>query len=236
MMIDILYIKGKKSPNNDLELMYSLRSLEYNCMDYGRVFITGECPEYVDENKVVFTPADDVGVPMMNHWWKVQQTIDRTDISDDFVLMYDDIFFTKTVYLTDYPFYKRGVLGMLMTGGEVYRQNLLNTKIWLENHHYPIYDFELHVPCIYNREKFSSLRNIFDPLKDRGQPISCRSIYANLFCPESPYRIDIKLREKGQIVPTDFDCFSVSDNAFKYETLEYLENKYSERSDFEKWL
>lgn len=59
--IDILYIKGKPSINNDLEMKYSLRSLERYVMDYGRIFITGECPEYIDQKKVVFTPADDIG-------------------------------------------------------------------------------------------------------------------------------------------------------------------------------
>lgn len=92
-MIDVLYIKGKQSNNYDSELKYSLRSLDVCVSDIGRVFITGECPNFVDKSKVVFTPENDIGCPMINHWWKVSQTIKQTDISDNFALMYDDIFF-----------------------------------------------------------------------------------------------------------------------------------------------
>ena len=89
-MIDILYIKGAKSPNNDDELRYSLRSLKF-VRDKGRVFITGNRPDFVQN--IIHIPCDDIGCRMINHWWKVTQTILQTDISDDFVLMYDDIFF-----------------------------------------------------------------------------------------------------------------------------------------------
>lgn len=232
-MVDVLYIKGDKSPNDDLEMMYSLRSLEDNVIDCDRVFITGKCPDFIDKSKVVYTPAKDVGAPMMNHWWKVFETILRTDISDDFALMYDDIFFTKTVALKDYPFYKRGVLGEMETGGAIYKVNLMNTRGWLEKHGFYYYDFELHTPCIYNKKKFKMLDNIFLPIVKTQYPISCRSVYGNLYCKDHPYREDVKLRTKYDKVPMDTDCFSVSDEAFKYNTLEYLKGRYNWKGYYE---
>lgn len=230
--IDILYIKGKKSINNDIEMKYSLRSLELYVMDYGRIFITGECPEYIDQKKVVFTPADDIGTPMTNHWWKVFKTIQMTDISDYFVLMYDDIFFSGPTYLIDYPPYQRGKLGEQHTGSAAYRNRLEETKKWLEKNGLPTYDFELHIPFIYNRENFMKMG------ANEGRAV--RSTYGNMFIPKTqltPYRADIKIRdmnEKIEDIPFPYECFSVSDQAFKYHVQPWCEKTFKEKSRWEK--
>ena len=230
--IDILYIKGKKSDNEDLEMKYSLRSLERYVMDYGRIFITGECPDFIDQKKVVFTPANDIGTPMTNHWWKVFKTIQMTDISDNFVLMYDDIFFTGPTYLIDYPPYQRGFLGEQHTGSASYRACLEETKKWLESKGLPWYDYELHIPFIYNREKFMKMG------ATEGRAV--RSTYGNMFLEppmHSPYRTDIKIRatdEHPSDLPSMYDCFSVSDSAFKYEVKKWCEEHFQTKSRWEK--
>lgn len=231
-MIDVLYIKGKTSINNDLEIKYSLRSLEQYVMDYGRIFITGECPDFIDQKKVVFTPADDIGTPMTNHWWKVFKTIQMTDISDYFVLMYDDIFFTTVTKLATYPPYQRGFLGEQHTGSARYRACLEETKKWLESKGLPWYDFELHIPFIYNRDKFMKMG------ANEGRAV--RSTYGNMFLEppmHSPYRTDIKIRatdEHPSDLPSMYDCFSVSDSAFKYEVKKWCEKSFKEKSRWEK--
>lgn len=233
-MIDILYIKGKKSDNDDLEMLYSLRSLEQNVTDYNRIFITGECPEFIDKTKIIFTPARDSGMAMINHWLKVTQTIEQTDISSDFVLMYDDIFFLKQTQLTNYPYYKKGVLGESNVGGFVYQKNMLNTKEWLLDHGYTYFDYCLHIPCIYNRDKFLQLKPIIEPYKDGFESMSCRSLYGNIFLSDQPTRNDVKVRTKDDEIPFESDCFSVSDEAFNYKTLQYLKERYKNKSKFEK--
>ena len=230
--IDILYIKGKKSENDDLEMKYSLRSLERYVMDNGRIFITGECPDFIDQKKVVFTPADDIGTPMTNHWWKVKNTIERTDISDNFVLMYDDIFFTKVKKLSTYIPYRRGMLGEHHTGSAAYRNCLEETKKWLKSKGLTWYDYELHIPFIYNREKFIKMGN------PEGRAV--RSTYGNMFFPRpewTPYRVDIKIRstdEHPEDIPSKYECFSVSDQAFKYNVKPWCEEHFQTKSKWEK--
>ena len=232
-MIDVLYIY-KHSKNNGEELKYSLRSLEKYASGYGRMFITGDCPDFIDKSKVIHTPAQDIGYPMVNHWWKVRETIKKTDISDDFVLMYDDIFFLKPTQLTNYPYYKKGVLCESNVGGFVYQKNMLNTKEWLLDHGYTYFDYCLHIPCIYNRDKFLQLKPIIEPYKDGFESMSCRSLYGNIFLSDQPTRHDVKVRTKDDEIPFESDCFSVSDEAFNYKTLEYLREKYKNKSKFEK--
>lgn len=236
-MIDVLYIKGKQSRNYDQELMYSLRSLEKCCSDVGRVFITGDCPRFVNQKEVIWTTEYDIGCPMVNHWWKVSQTIKRTDISDDFVLMYDDIFFTKPTKLENYPFFYRGTLSEVREGSNLYQKSLQAARKWLEEHSFTFFDHELHVPCIYNRQKFEKLDEIFEPIKTQNPAMAVRSIYANMFLHDQPYRRDIKIRLSTDGVDFrigDADCFSVSDWVFECDTLTWLKAHYSERCKYEK--
>lgn len=226
--VDVLYIKGVKSPNNDDELRYSLRSLR-KVKDLGRVFITGEKPDFV--KNVIHTPAKDIGCRMINHWWKVYQTIINTDISDNFVLMYDDIFFVKDICLSEYPFYNRGFLGDNCSGTPLYRKNLEEAKNWLIRHNFSIYDFEIHIPCIYNKKDFLKLTDIYKEYKNKEIAPAVRSMYGNINKVYSPYRKDLKLVKKGDNLELN-ECFCTTDSSFVY-ALDYLKEKFNTESPYE---
>lgn len=235
-MIDILYIKGKISPNYDEEMKYSLRSLEKYVLDYGRVFITGDCPLFVNKSTVIHTLENDIGVPTINHWWKVSQTIKKTDISQKFALMYDDIFFVKPTKLENYPFFSKGMLEDKPFEG-FYRKSCGNAYEFLKNNGYNTNDCELHIPCIYDRDKFVELDKIFDKIKDKKDGMVVRSVYGNMFEPCMPYRDDIKIRlstESVERVIGDADCFSVSDWVFNNNVYPWLKEHFKERSRFER--
>lgn len=229
--MDILYIKGRKSPNNDDELRYSLRSLKY-VTDVGRVFITGERPSFVQN--IIHTQCDDIGCRTINHWWKVTQTILQTDISNDFVLMYDDIFFTKEISLSTYPYYNRGELKDHSTGTPAYIENLKEAQRVLKKMGLPTVDYTLHVPCIYNRDNFLKMRDLYTEYMDKSIAPSVRCMYGNMFNVKTEYREDLKLRGKENNIG-DKECFSTSDESFKY-VREYLENTFPERCKYENSL
>ena len=236
-MIDVLYIKGEPSSNNDLEMLYSLRTLERHVKDLGTVFITGQCPEFIDQGKVKFLPIRDIGSPMINHWWKVHETIMMTKISKNFALMYDDIFFIADTKLTKYPFYQKGFLHQQTDGGEVYQESLRNAAEWLICRGKTIYNHELHVPCIYNGPKFIRMAEIYSKKVHEFPGMAVRSVYANLFEFNHPYRKDIKFRtqhDKVEDIIGTTDCFSVSDQIFGVNALPWLKKNYTERSKWEK--
>lgn len=237
-MIDLVYIiADKESINNDLELLYSLRSVEKYVGDYNNIFITGRCPDFIDRNKVIYTPCKDIGAPMTNHWHKVRETIIQNELDGDFVLMYDDIFFVKPTNLTNYPFYQRGKLGESTTGGEHYRATLLNARDFLVRKGYNTYDHELHIPCIYNADTFMALDRYFMALKDDCQSMAVRSVYGNMAFEEQPYRGDIKIRSQMERVKYAIgvaDCFSVSDDMFQFDTYDWLKKDLGKQSRWEK--
>lgn len=223
--MDILYIYHK-SPNNDLELMYSLRSLSH-IRDLGRVFVCGYLPRFV--KNVIYIPCDDIGYPAINHWWKVTQAIKNSDIGENFVLMYDDIFFLKDTTLGTFPNYHRGILGEVKVGTPLYQETLCKTKKWLLKHELPILDYSLHLPFTYNRGNFLMLEEIFKPLIREQSPLAPRSIYGNMFVNDSPLRDDFKMRNISDSIP-DRECFSVSDSCFPQNLLDTL---YPLKGDFE---
>lgn len=228
VLIDVVYIKGKTSPSNDEEIRYSLRSL--HCVtDLGRVFITGNRPSFV--TNVIHTPCDDIGCRTINHWYKVTQTILQTDISDDFILMYDDIFFTKEVSLSNYPFYNTGEMRNHTSGTPAYIENIREAERVLKKMGKPTLDYSLHVPCIYNREKFLQLQEIYKPYIKRGLAPSVRCVYGNMFNVRTEYREDLKLRGKDSNIG-DKECFSTSDESFK-NIYNYLKERFPERCKYE---
>ena len=238
-MIDILYILGTGSKFGNEELKYSLRSLETYVKDYGRVFITGVCPPFIDKNKVIHTHEYDIGVPTVNHWWKVTQTIKKTDISDRFVLMYDDIFFVKPVELSNYPFYQKGLLTD-KSGDSIYRRSVTKAAEWLAREECTCYDCELHIPCVYDRVKFMELEPIYEKMRLDTIGMVVRSIYANYCSPESipeEKRGDIKLMSSTETVEGmigDADCFSVSDWVYQCDTQRWLKEHFPNKSKFER--
>ena len=123
----------------------------------------------------------------------------------------------------------------MKSGGEIYRQNLINTKNWLISEGWAFQDdYELHLPCSYNKFLFSALKDKFFPMLHTGQPISCRSVYGNIYETFEPVTDDIKIRTADENVPMYRDCFSVSDQAFKYKTLDFLKTRYIIKSRWEK--
>lgn len=235
-MIDVLYILGK-SVNFHYELLASLRTLNKFVPDVNRVFITGECPNFIDHEKITYTPAQDISCPMTNHWWKVQKTIDETDIGENFVLMYDDIFFQRETELTTYPFYNKGLLGEAQKGGGKYQKILDNTKKWLKDRGMTYYDHELHVPCIYNKTRFKMLEGIFEELVKSDDTLAVRSVYGNLFHQNTPERTDVKIRKEQDTQDKQImlqECISCEDYTFPVIVAPYIEQNTREKSPWEK--
>lgn len=237
-MIDILYIIGPESKNYDLELKCSMRTLSKHVRDYGRMFITGRCPEFINMGSVIYTPCENESASkMINQWIKVKKTIEETRIEENFILMYDDIFFTEDVRLSEYPFYQKGILGEDKSGGKEYQKSIKRTKRFLEKHFQQTYDHELHIPCRYNSKRFMAMKSIFDGQIKEKNPLAIRSVYANLFVPNQPYKHDVKIRSDEDTKDDNImgqECISTTDDTFPFLAAQFIEPHIQERSQWEK--
>jgi hypothetical protein len=165
--MDIVYILGKGSPRNDLELLFSLRSVKKYMTDLGKVFIIGEKPTWL--KNVVHIPCPD---PYEKHWqnahYKIRKACEQEALSSDFLLMNDDFFMLREFSGFNYPAYSR----QDMDGG-------CNGP----------YSFAVHAPMKMNKSLY--LQMPLD-LKQNGT-WSPRSLYGNFFKCEPIFTKDFNI-------------------------------------------
>ena len=233
--MDALYILSNQSNENNEEIKYSLRSLEKFAKGVDRVFITGVCPNFIDKKKVIFLPCDDPYCRNMNHFYKVYDTFVATDISDNCILMYDDIFFCEKVDINKYPWFCNGELPKEPKNS--YEKGLTKAREWLSERGMGTLNFATHTPCIYNRLLFCGLHSIFNDLREDVTGMSVRAIYGNQFADNfKRIKEDVKIRTNrmdldGVVKQTR--CFSTGD--FTYNTAkQWLHDNFMWRSKWEK--
>ena len=241
--IDLLYILNNSSRWNNNEIRYSLRSLK-NVRNKGRIFICGYLPPFINEEKVVHIPAEDISKnKLKNAVHKIKTAClgkDEKKISDDFILMNDDFFFLKKVDSIKY--FRKGDLNRAkrdhLTQAGYYYKAISKTIDYLEENDFDTDDFEVHYPIVFNKEKIMKVIKIIEQLDD---PLLFRSLYGNMFKIESEYRDDCKYYN-DQIPDTLFgkDFISTDDNIIMYEKFQNMIEKklkdHSEYEEFEKTL
>lgn len=236
--MDVLYILGTGSQWQNNELRYSLRSLEKYALNVGRVFVTGEDPGFLSP-EVVFTQCNDPGPRAFNHIHKVRATIERTDISERFLLNYDDNFFTSPVDVESYPYFFKGTLPDTTETHRAYRYSLIEARQFLEKHGKPILNFSVHCPCIYEREKFLALREAWDIGARKPHGIAVRAVYCNWYGVEPEFMRDCKLKtvktkEEASLAIEGRHVFSIHDDSLPNGVANMIREMYPRPSRWER--
>ena len=228
-MSDVLYILGRGSKHEDMELRLSLRCLAENARNIDRVFIVGNCPDWVHNVKHI--PAEDTWTAENNAFQKILKACD-SDISNDFLLMNDDFFMLTPFDAETYPdfffFYLKDRIKP-----DLYGKCIENTYNFLKEHGKPRpLDFDVHCPMIINKGAFLLLKETAEKVKNDDTGLLCRSLYGNIFNKTGVGCIDPKLREDVWKEPSLTGCISTSDNCDSI--LKELENRFNKKSRWEK--
>lgn len=223
--MDIVYIL-RPWYDNCLELRFSLRSLAN--IKHDKVFIVGYKPEWCEN--VIHIPAEDpYSVKSLNALHKITIACEDKRISDDFILMNDDFYICKP---TEIKYYNQWTIEEHLQDkinrlwNSKYIQNIRKTlnifPEWL--------DFSLHIPIIYNKEKFLKLWDKYD----KNEWYLLRNLYCNEYWVKSEYRQDYKIRNLKELVKDD-QTFISNDDALivNEEFREYLYNKFPNVSKYE---
>ncbi len=228
-MIDALYILGRGSKHEDMELRLSLRCLEENARNIDRVFIVGNCPDWVRNVKHI--PAEDTWTAENNAFQKILRACE-TDISNDFLLMNDDFFMLQPFSAEDYPYFCRGYLEDRISS-DPYGKSIEKTCTFLKEHgkKKPV-DFEVHCPIRINKGAFSLLKDTAESVKHDDNGLLCRSIYCNIFNKTGVGCKDPKIRNDIWEEPDLTGCISTSDDCDSI--LKELEKRFTNKSRWEK--
>lgn len=196
MGFDVFYpylpIKDKiGSRHNDLELRYSLRSIEKNLSGFDRVFIAGETvPDWL--TNVVHLPIKDD--PKRVPDWNIMNKVSNADgISENFLFINDDHFIMKPYQVETFPNYYHSTLDIYCRrrGRDGYGYRAINTKNWLVEQGLKLLHFDIHYPIIYNLKAF---REVMDkvPWDKEKHGFIVKSLYGNYMKLPGTYTYDNK--------------------------------------------
>ena len=227
--MDALYVLGKSSKYNNLELRLSLRSLETNAKDLESVFIVGEKPNWI--KNVVHIPVDDVYTRENNVFRKIL-TACKVDISKNFFFMNDDFFMMRPFVMADYPYFVNGeIVGI--SNPSRYQEIQNKTLNELQSKGITrVMDYRVHCPIVLNKEKFLMLENYYKSGKLEKVGYSPRILYGNFFVEDYIQTDDCKLWATDEIKDTVQGCISTADDCDV--VLDKLSKIFDKPSKYEK--
>lgn len=238
--MDILYILGTGSNWNNNELKFSLRSIEKYAKGYNRIFLSGDVkPDFLNDKIIYNKVCDFSHHPAMNSLQKVLWTVENTDISENFVLNYDDNFLIKDVDISQYPYYCKGQLRYINNTGAKYRQSEVDTYNYLVKKELKTYNYGVHCPIIFNKKEFLFLKDIWQDCFKSDFGMLYRTIYCNFFNKKRVERPDSKIyssKKETDIIRQiqEFDCFSICDKVINNGVSEFLNHNFINKSQWEK--
>lgn len=201
--MDILYPLGEGSICDNLEIRYSLRSVQKYLKGYRNIYIIGVLPDFL--KGVIHIPYDDISVDKeTNIFRKILRACQERDLSDNFLFMNDDHFFVKSMDCYNFPyFYKGDILTSVqkLPNANKYKRNLQKTMTTLHSRGYSTKNFDTHTPIVYNKNRFIDTMNQYDWGTRVGYTI--KSTYCNTLGIEGIKEADCKIGPSGEYWTAD---------------------------------
>lgn len=180
--IDVVYIIGTGSRWRDNELRFSLRSITKNLSNIGKVFIVGECPDYL--KNIIHIPAGDIFDPAINAdgniITKVLAACEDKRLGETFLFINDDHLIIQPVNIADIPAFHKGSMDTFPDDYwnlNYWRKRLRLTKEALLAKNLPCFHFDCHTPILINKHKFKKVAADFD--YKTGIGLTMKSLYGN---------------------------------------------------------
>lgn len=259
----VLYVLGNGSKRGNMELRWSLRSVEKHAKN-AEIIVVGEPPEWLNPETVKAVRYEDrFGSKHENILDHILHAADDGLVEGEFLYSSDDHFFVKDVDFDDYPIWIRN--GKLQKEADYngrpiakYQRSIIDTRTILEEFGYTYLVFHGHYNTHMNTAEIPAIRKMLEA-EPRGrygyEPtemfMNTRTARESLDCVT---RGDLKLGTfNGPAAMEKYigsnDSFSISDGAFRKEIganpdgskvfvdsglEEYMNSLYPDKSRYEK--
>jgi hypothetical protein len=226
--MDIVYTLGAGSKYKNHELRFSLRSVEKFLTGYGKVWIVGECPDWVRNANHI--PAADSGKNSdHNIMLKITAACNHPDVSEDFLFFNDDHFLLSPFDAPEFPYYCHGTLTAYVKnrGLDGYGRRANNTLQSLTKRGLPSQYFDVHTPIRYNKKAF--LETVTGQNWDKTEGFIIKSLYTNALNIEG---IEMKDGKLNALPGKDVKIFSTYPHV-KSSIWRFLQEKFPQMSNFE---
>ncbi len=236
--MDVVYILGKGTNWKDNEIRYSLRSLAKHADKIDKVFIIGQCPDFLT-GVIHYPHPDPHSCKELNIMEKIMRACELGEVSSNFFLVNDDHFFMQDFSLAKYPYYYSGTLSEYFEGANKfgrYTQAVGNTMKALSENKLSGKFFNVHHPIVINKSKFKKVMKQYDWNVLHGYVI--KSLYCNTLAIEGEPIKDCKITRRVGLpeilkIIEGKPLFSTGD-AFSQDMRDFLGKTFPSKSPWEK--
>lgn len=227
-MTSVVYALGNKSRHQNIEIRFSLRSVEKHLQGFLDVWIVGERPDFL-QNINHISATDPHEVPDRNIMEKIKLACLHPEISDPFLFFNDDHYLLSDFKADEFPYYYDMTIWdkIKKRGYDSYGQRMQNTMKHLQMNGKQTKNFDIHTPILYGKQEFIDIVTTVDWEKKHGFVI--KSLYANSLNIEGTYLKDCKHNYPCQPIYSTFPKIPNNIQKFLFE-------KFPEKSNFEKWV
>lgn len=206
------------------EIEFSIKSLRN--IDHNDIYVVGDNPNVRGIKLIKHIPHNWANLPSLNVASKLIDIANNEDISENFILMMDDVFIMKKMRLTNY--YRGNLVDHLNKRryNDRYKRLLQNTYDYLNEKGYSKLDFACHTPFIMNKTKLRELLDELMPLLEDKKELSIRTLYGNKYKVKASY-----LRQDTKNPPRyyNYPILSTTEPSFnQYGIGKYIRSRLSD--------
>lgn len=179
--IDIVLPLGPGSRYGDIELRFALRSIREHAEGLRRIVVLGAIPSWLREADAVvpvrlpeFTKTNKAARIALKFRW----AFERLDVTDTVAMWNDDYLMLRQQDIRTIPPIYRGQLGRKPIGG--WRRLLQHTSEILSEAGYGTRHFDIHVPIVYERQKFLAINDWWERCAKDRIGLVAKSVYGNI--------------------------------------------------------
>jgi hypothetical protein len=242
--VDVVYVLGSGSKWYNNEIRYSIRSIQQNLSGYRKIFVVGADPGFL--TGVIHVPCNDIyrGNADGNIIHKILHLIKTTgnQLTDEFVFMSDDQFFLMPFDARDLKLYYCVDMAQVPDTyfpNLTWRNRLKHTRDYLIAGGKTAYNFDVHIPVLFNKELFSAIFSSCNYATGAGYTIV--SVYANNLQNGVPVKLSGEKAEFFRPMSlADINYFAqsatflaINDSGLNPSMKEFLENQFPKPSIYE---
>lgn len=226
--MDILYIIGKGSKHNNIELKYSLRSICKYGKNIGKVIVAGSPPDWLSKEVVQVSCSDPYSYKHSNILNCIENVVDKGLVSGDFLYSSDDHFYIKPTDFDNYPIYLKSeaLRDTVKKNDRIYQyhRSLVDTRMILETNGFPFKNYSQHCNTHMHSEIFVQYRDFIHQTYKLRFGAEPTSVVLNIWSthqgfPPVTKRRDIKIDYAESVQDMynhigDREAFSIGDAIF----------------------
>lgn len=247
--MDIVYIVGNGSIDDNLELRMSLRSIAKFGRNVGKVIVAGRPPAFLSDEVIKLPVLDKYPYKHSNILTCVETVVKKGLVKGDFLYSSDDHFYVRETDFDNYPVYKKSdELRKNVVYSDPYfkyHRSLVDTRLLLEKHGLPICNYSQHCNTHMNADiimEFEWLLHESYKLKYGVEPTSLimNAWQTKPDAPETFMRKDLKVEIEKTVggllkLIGDKECFSIGDTSlYGHAVKDFFKTIYPEPCKYEK--